>query len=124
MGVKIVLLLKVRLINKAFKVIDEGKGHNEGNLPLAIVFDDLEQLLPGIGSELFLEIPRDVLQAIIMLRRGSLEAQGLYQELLIRLIERTDRHASPLAHQPSHAAIVSGAVGKYQQLMLGVKLHQ
>lgn len=74
MGMKIVLLLKVRLINKAFKVIDEGKGHNEGNLPPAIVFDDLEQLLPGIGGELFFEIPRDVLQAIVMFCRGGLEA--------------------------------------------------
>ena len=40
-GVKIILLLKVWLISEAFKVIDEGNGHNEGDLALAIVFNDL-----------------------------------------------------------------------------------
>ena len=123
-GVKIVLLVKVWLINKAFKVIDEGNGHDEGNLALAIVLDDLGQLLSGIRGKPFFEIPRDVLQAIVMLRRGSLEEQGLHQELLIRLIEHSDRHTSPLGHQPPYAAIVSGAVGEYQELVLGVKLHQ
>jgi len=105
-------------------MIDEGNGHDEGDLPLAIVFNDLGQLLSGIRGELFFEIPRNVLQAIVMLRWGCLEEQGLHKELLIRLIECSDRHASPLGHQPSHAAIVSGAVGEYQQLVLGVELHQ
>jgi hypothetical protein len=77
-GVKIILLLKVWLINEAFKVTDEGNGHDEGNLALAIVFNDLVQLLPGIGGELFFEIPRDVLQAMVMLRRCGLEEQGLH----------------------------------------------
>lgn len=109
-GVQIVLLLEVRLIIEAYVVIDEGDGHDEGNMPLAIVVDDLQQLLPGMGGELSLKIPHDVLQDIVMLRRGGLEAQGLHQELLILLIERPDRYACPLGYQCSHAAIVPGAV--------------
>lgn len=122
--VQIVLLLEVWLIIEVYVVIDEGYGHDEGDISLAIVVDALQQFLLGIGGELLFKIPHDVLQDIAMFRRRGLEAQGLHQELLILLIERADRHACPLGYQPSHVAIVSGAVGKYQQLMLSVKLHQ
>ena len=77
-GVQIVLLLKVRLIKEAYKVIDEGNGHDEGDIPRAVVIDNLQQFLLGIGGELFLKIPHNVLQDIVMLRRGGLEAQGLH----------------------------------------------
>ena len=50
---QIVLLLKVRLIIEAYVVIDEGYGHDEGDMPLAIEVNDLQQLLLGIGGELF-----------------------------------------------------------------------
>ena len=122
--VQIELLLKVQLIIEAYVVIDEGYGYDEGDMPLAIEVNDLQQLLPLSKRDLFLKMPRNVLQYIVMLRRGGLEAQGLYQELLILLIERADRHACPLVYQSSHVAIVSGAVGEYQQLMLSVKLYQ
>ena len=112
-GVQIALVLKVRLIKAAYKMIDEGYGHNEGDVPLAILVDDLGQLLSAIGKKLFLKIPRDVLQAIVMLRRGGLEAQGLRQEFLILFIARTDRLSCPLSYQSSHAAKVSGTVGEY-----------
>ena len=73
-GVQIVLLRKERLIREAYKVIDEGYGHNEGDKPRTIMVDDLQQFLPGIEGKVFLKIPRDVLQNIAMLRRGGFEA--------------------------------------------------
>ena len=72
-GVQIVLLLEVRLIKEAYVLIDEGDGHDETNMALAVVTDNLQQLLPGIGGELFFKIPRDVLQDIAMLRHRGLE---------------------------------------------------
>ena len=61
MGVEVVLLPEVRLIVEAHVVIDEGYGNDEGDMPLAIVLDDLKQLPFGIGGELFFEIPHNVL---------------------------------------------------------------
>jgi hypothetical protein len=49
MGIQIVLLGEIRLIIEPYVVIDEGDGHNEGDVPLAIIIDDLQQLLLGIG---------------------------------------------------------------------------
>lgn len=107
---QIVLPLKVRLMRQAHKVIDKGNGHDERNLPLAIVVDDLGQLLPFNTRELFLKISRDMSQDSAMLRRSGLEAQGLHQELLVLSIKYNDRLGSPLGHQPYHAAMVPGAV--------------
>ena len=78
MGMQIILLGKIRLIIEPYVVIDEGDGHNEGDVPLAIISDDLQQLLFGIGGELSFKISHGVLQNIAMLRRCGLEAQGLH----------------------------------------------
>lgn len=76
--VEIVLLLEVRLIVETYVVIDEGYRNDEGDMPLAIVVDDLKQLPLGIGRELLFEITHNVLQDIAMFRRRGLEAQGLH----------------------------------------------
>ena len=77
-GVEIVLLPEVWLIVEEHVVIDEGYRNDEGDMSLAIVLDDLEQLPLGIGGELFFEIAHNVLQDIALFRRRGLEAQGLH----------------------------------------------
>ena len=73
-GGQIVLLFEVWLIIEAYIVIDESDRHDEGDKSLAIITDNLQQLLFCIGGELFLKIAHDVLQDIAMLGRRSLEA--------------------------------------------------
>ena len=108
-GVQVVLPREVRLIVEAHVVVDEGDGHDEGDMPLAIRGDDLQQLRLGIKGELLFEVPHDVLQDIAVLRRRGLEAQGLHEQSLIFIIERVDRGG--LSHEPPHEPIVPGAVG-------------